>query len=137
MIPTCRRPATVCFWLGPWPCTSADGLSTRRYSAGKPNCVPSSKSISRIFSAVFKRISTGQCRVPRCCPRPPVIAARSSLAGACHRLSAGLGLRRLVEAARLVDQHNRNAVADRIGEAGLIADELIGLAVVSQGSLGQ
>ena len=30
-----RRPATIFFWFGPWPCTSAEGLSIRRYSAGR------------------------------------------------------------------------------------------------------
>ncbi len=51
MMPTCRRPATIRRWPGPCPCTSALGLSTRRYSAGRQKRAPSSKSTSSRFSA--------------------------------------------------------------------------------------
>src|SRR5258707_14637908 len=60
MMPTWARPATIVFSPAPCPCTSADGLSTRRYSAGRLNCLPSSNLISSRFSAFFRRSSTGQ-----------------------------------------------------------------------------
>src|SRR5262249_25505930 len=44
---------------------------------------------------------------------------------------------RSVELARLVDQHDRNAVADGIGQLRLFADQLLALRVIAQRSLGQ
>jgi len=41
------------FWPGPWPWTSADGLSTLRSSARSEKVLPSSKSISRTFFEDF------------------------------------------------------------------------------------
>src|SRR5215472_4003483 len=121
MIPTCARPATSVFCPGPCPCTSADGLSTRRYSAGRRKWLPSSKTTSSSFSTFFSRSSTGQCVVPSAFTRSP------------SRRRRGLA-RHLVVAqpTRLVDQHNRDAVADRIGEPRLLANQLLGLAVVAQ-----
>src|SRR5215472_15984594 len=126
MIPTCARPATRVFCPGPWPCTSADGLSTRRYSAGRRNRLPSWKATSSSFSAFFKRSSTGQRAVP-----PALTLAPS-------RRGRGLG-RHLVVAQPpgLVHQHDRDAVADRVGEPGLLADQLLGFAVVAQRRLAQ
>src|SRR3970040_1672374 len=43
---------------------------------------------------------------------------------------------RSVQLSRLVDQHDRNAVADGIGELRLIADQLLLLAVVAERPLG-
>src|SRR6516162_11429781 len=126
MIPTCARLATSVFCPGPCPCTSADGLSTRRYSAGRRKRVPSSKATSSSFSAFLRRSSTGQRAVPPAITRAP------------SRRRRGFG-RHLVVAqlAGLVDQHDRDAVADRIGEPGLLADQLLGFAVVAQRRLRQ
>src|SRR6516165_4921042 len=126
MIPTCARPATSVFCPGPCPCTSADGLSTRRYSAGRRKRLPSSKVTSSSFSAFLRRSSTGQRVVPPVFTRAPSGLRR--------------GLRRLLVVAqppRLVDQHDRDAVADRIGEPRLLADQLLGFAVVAQRRLAQ
>src|ERR1700730_14626809 len=126
MMPTWARPGTNVFWPGPCPCTSADGLSTRRYSAGRENRLPSSKAISRTFSAFLRRNSVGQ--------RPSALEAIRAL----HRLGQPLHRGFVVaQRARLVDQHNRDAVADRIGEPGLLADQLLRGAVVAQRRLGQ
>src|SRR6516162_1658080 len=126
MIPTRARPATRVFCPGPWPCTSADGLSTRRYSAGRRNRLPSSKATSSSFSAFFRRSSTGQRVVPPALTRAPSSGRR------------GLGRRLVVaQTPRFVDQHDRDAVADRIGEPRLLADQLLGLAVIAQRRLGQ
>src|SRR5215469_8203965 len=115
-MPTWARPATICFWEGPWPCTSAEGLSTRSSSAGKRKRDPSSKSISSDFSAVFRRISTGQCGAPM----PGLIPALARL-----------------DLAGLVDQHDGDAVADGVGEPGLAADQLLRRRVIFQRALGQ
>src|SRR5438132_1694214 len=124
MIPTCARPATNVFCPGPCPCTSADGLSTRRYSAGRLNRLPSSKATSSSFSAFLRRSSTGQ-RVA-----PPVFTPALSRRRAADRLLV------VAQLPRLVDQHDRDAVADRIGEPRLLADQLLGFAVVAQRRLG-
>lgn len=42
----------------------AEGLSTRRYSAGRTKLLPSSKSISSVFASRFSRISLGWWRLP-------------------------------------------------------------------------
>src|SRR6516162_7911271 len=126
MIPTRARPATRVFCPGPWPCTSADGLSTRRYSAGRRNRLPSSKATSSSFSAFFRRSSTGQRVVPPALTRSP------------SRRRRALG-RQLVVAQPpcLIDQHDRDTVADRVGEPGLLADQLLGFTVVAQRRLAQ
>src|SRR5882762_6308328 len=132
MMPTWARPATIVFSPGPCPCTSADGLSTRRYSAGRLNCRPSSKLMSSRFSARLRRNSTGQ------------VAAGVTGAALGRTRSRRRQLRPalrgdlvVAQRARLVDQHDRDAVADRIGEPGLFADQLLRGAVVAQRSLGQ
>ena len=63
----CRHDAVqkiIFFSFDECPCTSADGLSTRNNSAGSENVDPSSKSISRLFSAFLRRISEGQRSLP-------------------------------------------------------------------------
>jgi hypothetical protein len=67
------------------------------------------------FSASFRRRSTGQRVVP-----PALTKAASSG-------RRGLGRQLVVaQTPRLVDQHDRDAVADRIGEPRLLADQLLG-----------
>src|SRR6516162_3420697 len=120
MMPTWARPWTKVFCPGPWPCTSADGLSTRRYSAGREKWLPSSNAISSTFSARLRRSSNGHRAVP------PVLTRPSG-----RRQALG---RRLVvtQGARLLDKHDRDPVADRVGEPRLFADQLLGGAVVTQ-----
>src|SRR5438105_12190328 len=127
MMPTWARPATIIFSPGPCPCTSADGLSTRRYSAGRLNSLPSSKRISSRFSAFFRRSSTGQGAAVLKARCSPVADRRQALGGDLV----------LPQGARLVDQHDRNAVADRISEPRLVADQLLRRAVIAQWALGQ
>src|ERR1700730_120648 len=127
MMPTWARPATIVLSPAPCPCTSADGLSTRRYSAGRLNCLPSSKLISSRFSAFFRRSSTGQ--------GAPVFKTRRSPLGD-RRQALGRDLV-VAPGARLVDQHDRDAVADRISEPRLLADQLPRRAVIAQRPLGQ
>ncbi len=69
--PDMGAPGVKFFWPGPWPCTSADGLSTRRYSAGRRKRRPSSKLISSSFSACLRRSSIGQRAAP-----PPALNRR-------------------------------------------------------------
>src|SRR3954447_24922172 len=127
MMPTWTRPATIVFSPGPWPCTSADGLSTRRYSAGRLNSLPSSKRISSRFSVFFRRSSTGQGVLVFKARCSPVADRRQPLGGDLI----------LPQGARLVDQHDRNAVADRVREPRLLADQLLRRAVIAQRALGQ
>src|SRR5271165_6544193 len=126
MMPTWARPGTRILWPGPWPWTSADGLSTRRYSAGRPKLAPSSKLISRRFSAFLSRSSVGHGVVS--VPLMPVLSG-------CRQPFAGLFV--VAERPCLIDQHDRDAVADRVGEPRLLADQLLRLAVVAQRRLGQ
>src|SRR5262249_29600724 len=126
MIPTWARPGTSVFCPGPWPCTSAEGLSTRRYSAGRRNRRPLSKPISSTFSACLRRSSIGQG------------AGAPAFNEASLRRRQALGRDFVVaQPPRLVDQHDGDPVADRIGEPGLVADQLLRLAVIPQGRLGQ
>src|SRR4051794_3332161 len=60
MMATSRLPGTVLRSDGLWPCTSADGLSTRRYSAASANAVPSSKATCSVRPSFDRRISVGQ-----------------------------------------------------------------------------
>src|SRR5947209_6207452 len=132
MMPTWARPAMIVFSPGPWPCTSADGLSTRKYSAGRLNWRPSSKVMSSRFSARFRRSSTGQGEAG-------VMGAALSFARSRRRQfrPAPRGEFVVAQGARLVDQHDRNAIADRISEPRLLADQLLRLTVVAQRPLGQ
>src|SRR5579872_2085732 len=108
-MPTAALPGTSCLCEGLWPWTSAEGLSTRKYSAGRWKVEPSSKSISSTRSARFRRISSGQC----CVSKPlPLIGALLRRGRA--RLRGGALV--LAEAARLLDQHDRDAVANGVGE---------------------
>src|SRR6202043_2880996 len=127
MMPTWARPATIVLSPAPCPCTSADGLSTRRYSAARLNCLPSSKLISSRFSAFFRRSSTGQGAAVFKTGRSPLGDRRQAL----HRDLV------VAQGARLVDQHDRDAVADRIGEPGLLANQLPRRAVIAERPLGQ
>src|SRR5205814_4186523 len=122
MIPTWARPATIVFSPAPWPCTSAEGLSTLRYSAGRLNFLPSSNAISSRLAARFKRNSTGQG------------ASAIALGDGRQPLAGDLVL---AQGARLVDQHDRDAIADRIGEPGLLADQFLRGAIIAQRPLGQ
>src|SRR5690606_14112670 len=129
MMPTWRRPATTVFCPGPWPCTSAEGLSTRRNSAGRVNEAPSSNVTVSVFAARLTRSSIGQGWLSAL-----IAAAVLRPAPPTHRFRDALVL---VQGARLVDQHDRNAVADRIGEPRLLADQLLAHTVVAQRPLGQ
>src|SRR5436305_3285676 len=122
MMPTWARPAMIVFSPGPWPCTSADGLSTRRYSAGRLNSLPSSKRISSRFSARLRRSSTGQGAAVLTARLSPLTDRRQALGGDLV----------LAQGARLIDQHDRDTVADRIGEPRLVADQLLRRAVIAQ-----
>src|SRR3954469_19330514 len=82
---------------------------------------PSSKSISSALSARATRISSGHAVAPLAVIRPYL--ARDALA--------------IVERARLVDQHDGDAVAYRVGQASLLAHQLVASAVVAQPGLGQ
>ena len=64
-------PATMVFWSAPWPCTSAEGLSTRRYSVGNANCAPSSNDTCSVFVARSSRSSVAaRIMRPTCAPHP-------------------------------------------------------------------
>src|SRR5439155_10067718 len=94
-------------------------------SAGRENWLPSSNAISSSFSARFKRSSTGQRAVP------PALMTPSG-----RRQALGCGLV-LAQRPRLVDQHDRDPVAYRVGKPRLFADQLLGVAIVPQRPLGQ
>src|SRR5438067_2528423 len=126
MMPTWARPATIVFSPAPCPCTSADGLSTRRYSAARLNFLPLSKVTSSRFSARFRRSSIGQGMPVFTAPGSPFADRRQPLARDFV----------LAQCARLVDQHDRDAVADRIGEPGFLADQFLRRAVIAQRPLG-
>src|SRR5215468_11110607 len=130
MMPTWARPWTRVFCPAPWPCTSADGLSTRRYSAGSEKWLPSSNAISSSFSARFRRSSNGQRAVPLPLTRPAPIRP----SGRRKPLGGGLVV---AQCPRLVDEHDRDPVADRIGEPSLLADQLLGSTVITQRPLCQ
>src|SRR4051812_46241209 len=53
-------PGTVLRSSGEWPWTSALGLRTRRYSAGRSKCSPLSKLIARCLRSFTSRSSVGQ-----------------------------------------------------------------------------
>src|SRR5579885_1305162 len=135
MMPTWRRPATMVFCPGPWPCTSADGLSTRRYSAGRLNFLPSSNSTSSRFSARIRRSCTGQGVALGIRSRSGISAGRRK--PGAHLADSRLRLLLVAEAARFVDEHDRDAVADRIGKTRLLAHQLLRRLVVAQRRLGQ
>src|SRR3990167_65464 len=56
---TLRLPGTRTFCPGPWPCTSALGDSTRRYSQGRRKRLPSSKATSNTCEARCRTMSMG------------------------------------------------------------------------------
>src|SRR6516225_10723717 len=58
-IATSRLPATVLRSSGAWPCTSALGLFTRRYSAGRSKCSPLAKPTVRVRLSLCSRSSVG------------------------------------------------------------------------------
>src|SRR5512146_140370 len=57
---TLRLPGTVLRSSGEWPCTSALGLFTRRYSAGRSKRSPPSNDTVRVFLSLASRSSVGQ-----------------------------------------------------------------------------
>src|SRR5260370_9558469 len=127
MMPIWARPAMIAFGPGACPCTSAEGLSTRRYSAGRLNWRPSAKLMSGRFAARFRRSSTGQ-------GAGGVTEAALGRARSRRRQfrTALRGEFVVGQGPRLVDQHDRDAVADRIGEPRLLADQLLRRAVIAQ-----
>ena len=84
------------------------------------------------------RPGSGSWRRRRNRPPAPCSARRRGSRAASRRRYAVIGphLARdalaVVERARLVDQHDRDAVADRVGQASLLADQLVASAVVAQ-----
>src|SRR5262245_41407897 len=60
MMPTFCLPATVLRSLGEWPCTSALGLLTRKYSALSSNVSPLSNAIVSALPSLRSRNSVGQ-----------------------------------------------------------------------------
>ena len=88
-----------------WPCTSALGDSTRRYSAASTKRAPDSKATVKLALS-----GTAAFRSARAFQRPS---------------RCGFG-----QFARLGGQHDRHAVADRIGEPRELADQLLLLAII-------
>ena len=76
--------------------------------------------ISSSFSARFKRSSSGHRAVPLELTIP-----------SGRRQAFGCGLV-VAQRARLVDEHDRDAVADRVGQPCLLADQLLGFPIVAQ-----
>src|SRR6185437_9049000 len=109
---TCLLPPRVTLWSPPWPCTSALGDSTRRYSAGSEKLSPLSNATCSVVLAASRRSSVGQA----------VISA----------IAFGVG-----KFAGFVRQHDRDAVADRIGKSRLFAHKFLPFAVVMQRRLGE
>src|SRR6185503_125541 len=64
-MPTSRLPGTVLRSSAEWPCTSALGLFTRRYSAGSSNRSPFSNETVSVFLSLPRRSSVGQVSVMR------------------------------------------------------------------------
>src|SRR5664279_2665096 len=60
MMPTLRLPGTVLRSSGEWPCTSALGLFTRKYSAERSKLPAFSKVTDRVLRSLWSRISDGQ-----------------------------------------------------------------------------
>src|SRR5215475_6908801 len=60
MIATFFLPATVLRSAGEWPCTSALGLRTRRYSAARSKLSPLSKTTVSVLRSLCSRNSAGQ-----------------------------------------------------------------------------
>src|SRR5919201_3961546 len=61
-MPTSFLPGTVLRSSGEWPCTSALGLVTRKYSADKSNDSPLSKATVSVLRSLCNRSSVGQGR---------------------------------------------------------------------------
>src|SRR5688572_29407897 len=59
-MPTSRLPATVLRSSGEWPCTSALGLRTRKYSAASSKLSPPSKATVSRLRSLLSRNSVGQ-----------------------------------------------------------------------------
>ena len=89
--------------------------------------MPLSNSMSSRFAARFSRNSTGQG--PLSLTAAPTAAA--GVAAPSRRLSPR------PQRPRLVHQHDRDAVADRIGQPGFLADQLLRGAIIAQRPLGQ
>src|SRR5918994_5654055 len=83
MISTSALPGTVLRSDGLWPWTSAEGLATRRYSAGRSKARPSSKTTLRLRLSLARRISVGHRPVST---PPPSLSCPCDLTRAGHRL---------------------------------------------------
>src|SRR5688572_26957520 len=100
---TLRLPNTSCSCPGPWPFTSALGLSTRRYSASRSNDSPVSKRMLRMRPCCFDKSSRGQGSA-------------------------------IFEFAGFIGKHDGNAVADGIGKARRLGNELLLFRIVVEAS---
>src|SRR5690606_2962443 len=140
--------------LPPWPLFSALGLSTRSSSNGISNVSPSSKAIISALASRSNTRSVGQgrgviasavmallynTRFPdaRSASRDPWINTLESEwplgPGSPLRFGRETWGRSFVRSqfSGFVDQHDRHAVADGVGEAGAFADQFLALAIVA------
>src|SRR3974390_1314723 len=85
---TLRLPATVLRSSGAWPCTSALGLRTRRYSAERSKLSPLSKLTVRVLRSLRSRSSVGQGEESLSIIHLPVVPAHK---GVCARLRQDRG----------------------------------------------
>src|SRR5690242_2046998 len=149
-MPTARLPETSTRWCGPCPWTSAEGLLTRRNSAGNSNRSAPGKETTRRLRSRVTRISSGT-RMSSCLLISSMVTSppcemwakrepRGRGAASPRRAASAADLDTLlvgVEFPCLIDQHDRDAVADRIGKAGLVADQFLARGVIAQRPLGQ
>src|SRR6185437_12290219 len=89
MIPTSRLPGTVLRSSAERPCTSALGLFTRRYSAGKSNVSPPSKLTVSVLRSLCRRNSLGQAGVSVLTSRHVTYRARAGDVVTAEFLDAG------------------------------------------------
>src|SRR5512134_341049 len=103
VIVTSRLPHCKVSWPGPWPLTSALGLSIRKSSALISRLSPDSKLMVRRRPCCDSTISVGQ---DVCAP---------SLT---------------TDVPRFLGKHDGNAVADRIGKARGLAHQFLALGII-------
>src|SRR5262245_18544804 len=84
MIPTFFLPATVLRSAGEWPCTSALGLLTRRYSALRSNVSPLSKAMVSALPSLCNRSSVGHGVVALPFMATSLLARRPRATRQCH-----------------------------------------------------
>src|SRR5580700_7023393 len=94
MMPTLRLLGTVLRSSGEWPCTSALGLFTRRYSAVRSKLAPSPKVTVSVLRSLCRRISVGQACVSL------VVMARSYSAAGYFTNRARTAWRDITDAGR-------------------------------------